>query len=185
MLVGDLRYATGLMSCIGIALCASVLWTIQGEMPSLESRTKINWSPGMNDMIEQPSALSRTVVVADAITRPLFRMSRRPFDPSKVATPPAPPNIQPELPQPIATPLAPVIETPQFGLKGVAITGGRKLALLTLPETPDGLWLAEGEEMNGWRIAEIEAGGVSLTSAAATLSLKLYVDNGPIQLGNP
>jgi hypothetical protein len=184
MLIGDLRYAAGLMSSVGVALFVSAIGVTQGEMPSLESRTKVIWSPGINEIDGQTSAFSRNVVVAEAIARPLFRKSRRPFDPSKVATPP-PPNVQPEQPQPMAAPAALVMETPQFGLKGVVITEGKKMALITLPETPDGLWLAEGEEMNGWRIAEIGAGKVSLTSAATTLSLKLYVDNGPNQLGNP
>ena len=76
-------------------------------------------------------------------------------------------------------PAPPPPDASQLAIKGIEINGDAKLVLFTTPENPDGIWLAEGAEIMGWKITDLDANGVTLTTGQQNLKMQLYVDNKP------
>jgi hypothetical protein len=175
MLIRDMRCATGLFSVLGVALFAGAFRFGAENPPDLKSRPVANWSPSDGLLAPIKPLTPQSPSFAEAVARPLFRKSRRPFDPSKV------PLVQPT-PAPVVAmpqPEAPAPQTMQLSVKGIVLSGSAQLALVASPELPDGQWLAKGSEINGWRIMEIRNEEVSIASAGNSVTLKLYVDNEP------
>ena len=86
----------------------------------------------------------------ETTSRPLFNATRRPVRPPEaIALPAAAPQAA-----------APVVTTPplQAQLLGLARAGKRGLRALVRPASEaHGLWLGVGEELQGWKLAEIKA----------------------------
>ncbi len=57
---------------------------------------------------------------------------------------------------------------------GVVITGGAKKAYLFRKTDRTGAWLAEGEEIMGWRVHAINSGGATLQKDGRDIELPLY-----------
>ena len=99
----------------------------------------------------------------ETLSRPLFWASRRPAEapPATAAAQSAPPG-------------AGASEAANLRLAGVMRVGSGKLrALLVSPEQPAGQWLEEGGVFGGWRLAQINPGGVALEAGGRRTELKL------------
>jgi hypothetical protein len=110
-----------------------------------------------------PSVLETATVVpsyAETIARPLFNPTRRPIVVAapKVVAPPPPAPVVP-------------LQAQLVGLVSGTTSGGR--ALLRVANDRHGAWLTVGEELRGWRIAEIKTDRVVLQSGAARQELHL------------
>jgi hypothetical protein len=96
------------------------------------------------------------------VTRPLFWRSRQP------ATAPAPPPAgSSEL----------TAADPQISLKGVLISGELAKAFMLSSESPTGVWRQRGEDVGGWRVAEIHQDRVVLESAAGRFVVPMSYSN--------
>lgn len=174
MTLRDLRvFVTATLAIAGVLLVASGFHWLS-PLPDIMAREAAPWQPP--DL--QPPAMQampdNPLTFVDALQRPLFRLSRKPFDPAKAALANAPP--QPAL-QPVLAPPPP--DTSLLAIKGVMIGKTSRQALLTTPEAPDGLWLKEGSEIMGWTISAVSKNGVTLSVGEQNTELKLYVDNPP------
>ena len=54
------------------------------------------------------------------------------------------------------------------------ITGGAKKAYLFRKSDRAGSWLAEGEEIMGWKVQAIDSGGATLQKDGRNIELPLY-----------
>ena len=129
--------------------------------------------------------------LSDVFARPLFRLDRRRFDPSKVVTvapqPQAPPLAPEPVPEPPPIPVAqaaPPPVFPQITLKGVRLTGQKDAALLETPDFPLGQWFSVGSDLSNWRLKSITDDSVTFISGDLTQVLQLYVDNPTNSIGN-
>lgn len=86
--------------------------------------------------------------------------------------------------QPAAAPMeaaglsAPPIVDLQISLRGVFINGDDARAFMIVPDNPRGVWRKRGEELSGWRVAEILGDRVVLESQAGRQVVPLSHTNG-------
>ena len=191
MRINTIRYVTVTFSAIGIA--ALVVGTIVWQLPidDLSLRKIRSWEP---DASKSKSVLSSSpdeikVGQTTALANPVFRRSRKPFDPSDLVQPPVtqPPAAAPlPVPQIIVQPEPPAIPPPQpiqtaeslqLSLRGIYAFNGERKALIVNPTQPLGAWLPVGAEINDWTITKVEPNIVTLSLGEQTIQLKLYVDN--------
>ncbi len=98
----------------------------------------------------------------ETVGRPLFNPSRRPVQRKETAE---------------AGPSATVSD---LRLVGVMKTADRPpRALLRSPNQPNGKWIAEGAELNGWRLHKVNERSVVLQSGARSHELKLSPPRRP------
>ena len=69
-------------------------------------------------------------------------------------------------------------------MRGIVVAGRQNLALIASAQSPDGVWLSAGAEIDGWTITGLEPDAVILKSGAQSAKLKLYVDNPAIIVGS-
>ena len=62
----------------------------------------------------------------------------------------------------------------EFVLAGVAITAEMKRAYLMSKSDPEGIWVREGEEAQGWRVGDITEVGIAISSKGRTKQLLLF-----------
>src|SRR5262249_21747987 len=99
---------------------------------------------------------------------PVFFKSRQPFALPPSTPPPAPPVVAlPPAPPP------PVVD-PGLAAGGVMISGEVKKVYLFRKGERMGSWLAEGEEMMGWRVYSIDGAGAKLRKDGRDIELPLY-----------
>lgn len=88
---------------------------------------------------------------AAVVKRPLFSDTRRPFIPEEITKkakePPSPPTRQ---------------QQEEYNLSGVIITSDQRLALIEIQRGRKIKRLREGEKLNGWVVASIQADQVTL-----------------------
>jgi hypothetical protein len=120
-----------------------------------------------------PSAYQAT------LNRPVFFKTRQPYvtppppPPPASPSPPSPPQIAEVTPPAPPPPLPP--PDPELALAGVIITAGVKRVYLIPRGNPtEGSWIAEGEEIHGWRVNAISNASVALQSSGRTVELLLY-----------
>jgi hypothetical protein len=190
MKIRDLQILTALLVAISFVLLSFAVAVWLEPVPDMSQRQVQAWQPADNFAILPSQVRTLKTELAQALERPLFRVSRRPFDPSKVVIAEAilPPAI-PAAPQPSppAAPTAPqlVQDSSQLSLKGIAIDSINRLALIATSELPDGEWLAVGAELNGWKVKKLDPNSVTLAAGDQTVILQLYVDNKSNSVGNP
>ena len=94
--------------------------------------------------------------IAEALGRPLFNPERRPHVAQEMAkAPPRPPNTQ-----------QPPLEAHFVGLTSTGSKGKR--ILIRLPTERDGVWLAVGEVLSGWKLRDIGADAVVFENGTQT-----------------
>jgi hypothetical protein len=175
--LNDLRILTAIMAlgALGFLTQTAVVW-LERESP-VSQRAVVHWEPSLN---QDANPLSEDVTMPgldQALARPLFRSSRRPYDPS-VAMVAATPQLDPALAPAEPAQVEPTIPVPaQLTIKGVVGDGARWRALIGSPEAPEGVWLEKGAEIAGWTIVLIDANAATLSQGGQRLELKLYVDN--------
>jgi hypothetical protein len=143
-----------------VALVASIGGSIFGTVAAILYLTSSETAaaPAEQAVVQLAAASSESY---DAIvTRPLFYRSRQP------ATAPAErPNL-------------PALGDPQVTLRGIFINGDLAKAFIVSGESPAGVWRKRGEDVAGWRIAEIFSNRVVLESRAQQLVVPLSYANG-------
>jgi hypothetical protein len=172
MKVRDVQVITGFMVLAVTLLCGAAFYAWKQPFMDVNAQEIARWQPieeftPMSFANQKPQS-----VLSEALNRPLFRRSRRPFDPASTI-----PNMPPPEPIQIVS-QAPSIDSSLFTVKGIAINNEIRLALIATPESPEGSWMPLETEIMGWKLTEITANGVILSSGDQHQKLKLYVDNG-------
>ncbi len=132
------------------------------------SAPKIEWTPKLSTSAERLTSVTPLNAYQQTTAHPIFFKTRQPF----VPPPPPPPPPPPALVQP--TPAPPPVVDPGLAVGGVIISGGAKKAYLFRKADRSGSWLAEGEEILGWKIQSIDSGGAKLQKDARDIELPLY-----------
>jgi hypothetical protein len=196
------------MVCIGGIVGGFWIWQLQTE--DLSTRKITKWEPNVIDMVSSENSQVELTDMGEALTRPIFRRSRKPFDPSeviKVAEPvvtaapaptptptptPTPAPVQQAPPTQVVEqvavappPTAQTAETLQLSLKGIYSFDGTWKALFVSPSLPEGEWLAIGSEISGWKLTKVDPNVVTISLGDQKIELKLYVDNQLNALGSP
>jgi hypothetical protein len=175
--IRDLQILSGAMAGISILLIVASIYLWNTPYPDAAQRKIMGWKP-VEDFLPLQFAGSRSApALADAVSRPLFRHSRKPFDQAQATNPPVALEPAQVVPPPVVIPPP---DISQITIKGIIIDGSSKRALIVTPEAPDGIWLAVGSEVMGWKIVGLDANGVRISAGDHINELKLYVDNKPI-----
>jgi hypothetical protein len=133
------------------------------------STPKIEWTPKLSTSAERLTSVTPLNAYQQTTARPIFFKTRQPFVP-----PPPPPPPPPTPPPPRASPPPPPIVDPGLAVGGVMISGGAKKAYLFRKADRAGSWLAEGEEIMGWKVQSIDSGGAKLQQDRRNIELPLY-----------
>lgn len=155
------------------ALCIIMAWHIGGRpYADISAREIPKWQPTESFMPVAFPNPEKQLELSEALARPLFRQSRRPFDPVQV-------TVAEVVQEPATQPTAPPPDASQLLVRGILIDGPSRQALIVMPEAPDGVWMTLGSDVLGWKITGLDANGVTLTAGQQGHDLKLYVDNNP------
>lgn len=130
------------------------------------------WTPDLKSLDLSANALAPRTSFPETLVRPLFSATRRPPEarpPEPVAAPPQFNDTPPPPPVQVSSP-GPLI------LKGIFISDERRLALIQAPSAPEGLWLAQGAEIEGWKVSRIDKQAIAIEANGQTADLTLYVD---------
>lgn len=154
----------------GLLVLGLLIWR-SDPMP-IEQRRAVSWDPAESLDAGQPGAKSPVVSLVEALSRPLFQRTRRPFVPEAMPVDP-PPNLEETVE---AAPPPPVVDSSQLMLKGVLKLPGRTQALISTANNPDGVWIELGATVDGWTVKSLDQDSVALVSGETEIQLKLYVD---------
>ncbi len=142
-------------------LCAAIAFQLNNEIsiavpvtaaPADPQETVIGGGDSVDSLIPPDFALLDAIV-----ERPLFSLSRRPFE--------APVEAMPD-----ATPVA--VKSMSFKLLGTMVAGDTRFALLAHPDKGM-LRLRQGQEVDGWRIEDVVGNEVTISRGDETVRLKL------------
>jgi hypothetical protein len=157
---------------------AVTIWS--KPLPDLESRPIQDWSPSLVQLGDPVDKQNKEKSFTQTFERPIFSQTRRPFVAAVAQAPPPDPEAPPEVAPPSAN-----YDAKQFSLRGVLISGNARRALIASPESPDGIWVAIGSEIMGWKVANVERDGVKLMAKGQSAQIKLYVDNQASEVSLP
>lgn len=163
----------------------------------LSVRKIMKWEPNALNLVNSEDSLVKFTDMKEGLARPIFRRSRKPFDPSEMiqvtvpAALPAPVLAPPPPPPPVVEQIAVAAPTPpqtaeslQLSLKGIYSFEGVWKALFVSPSLPQGEWLAIGSDISGWKLTKVDPNVVTISSGDQKIELKLYVDNQLNVLGS-
>lgn len=162
----------------GLGQAVNHLWNTPLTAPSAPSAAAGGelalWMPERLGS-EMPGPPSLTL--SEVLERPLFSPTRRPPPPEPQPVPESVPvtrvvTFVQEEPEPTA----PASDWQDLRLIGVLHADEQRRALVTTPEDPEGTWLAEGEEVFGWRIDAIAANKIEVIFGEKRHTLSLEVD---------
>jgi hypothetical protein len=164
----NLYYQIATLSVIVLLLAGETLFMLSTPLSTqpIFTKRKALRIEGVHAQIDVPE--NRSVTLAEIQARPLFLKSRRPYRP----------------PAPQITAVAPLGETEptasaeSFTLKGVFLRPPLSKALIVSPANPEGIWVAHGGEIEGWKIEEVAASEVRLAQQKKTTVLTLYHKQG-------
>jgi len=142
---------------------------------------KIEWTPKLSTSAERLTSVKPLNSYQQTTAHPIFFKTRQPFVPPPPPAPPPPPP-----PPPQASPPPPPIVDPGLAVGGVMISGGAKKAYLFRKADRIGSWVAEGEEIMGWKVQSIDSGGATLEKDGRNIELPLYgqaVTDAPLPTG--
>jgi hypothetical protein len=153
------------------ALCLIMAWHIGGQpYPDVSIREIPKWQPSESFMPIGFTSPEKQLDLSEALTRPLFRQSRRPFDPVQA-------TVAEAVQEPAPLPAEPAPDASQLSVRGILIDGLSMQALIVTPGAPDGVWMTLGADVMGWKITGLDPNGVTLAAGQQGVDLKLYVDN--------
>lgn len=142
----------------------SHIMTSEGEVDVAAA----DWAPQRSDSSEKdaPPSIAPNLYPT-TLSRPVFFKDRRPF------VPPPPPAPTPQIIL-SAPPPAPPVPEPDLVLAGVTIGADVKKAYLVSKTNTEGVWVEQGEVVEGWRVGVISNADIALHNAGRTLQLFLY-----------
>jgi hypothetical protein len=203
--ISQLRNLSIATFTVSIGAVVGGLWAWQLPTEELSARKIIPWQSNVLEVKKPERSAVKLSDMKDSLARPIFRKSRKPFDPSEltqlaapavtvtptpalaptvvVAAQPAPPPVAE---QASAAPEPPVqtAESLQLALRGIYSFDGVWKALFVSPTLPDGEWLAIGSDISGWKLTNVDPNVVTISSGDQKIELKLYVDNQLNALGS-
>jgi hypothetical protein len=199
MRIRDLQMPVFVLMAASLSISCFGFWTSQHEQPDLSKRVILPWHPSGISKITRAIDFETASTLDTALKRPIFRISRRAFEPAAQIVAeapvivPSPAVVAPLPPPPIVEPpavVAPQIaEAPpdvsQLMLKGIAIVKGKKQALIANSSNPEGAWLAIGAEISGWKLLALDKNDARLSLGGQIATLSLYVDNTGKLVGRP
>lgn len=147
---------------LGLLICTLTLWL--ADLLTAE--------PNRNAMMEAETPAASSVVDFDAlpqpapggldqaiVQRPLFHWTRRPLPPRAVA--------------PVTEASAPPPPIPVFVMRGAMLLKGKRTAILQRDGGELYVRLAEGEELEGWKVLKVEATQAALEFQGRQVNLEL------------
>lgn len=173
------RHLAYVVALNGIATCLFLGWAAKLFLTSGDAgvdRPLLPWSPSADLLRTESTPEPRPYTLHEATARPLFRASRRPFDPNTTVqhdNEQAPP---PELAD-VSSAEPPPYDPNAFVLLGVWQVGANAKALIGTAEAPEGQWLEAGSVVAGWTVVSLDSSGVTLKWGDTQFRLQLYVDN--------
>ena len=103
----------------------------------------------------------------EILAHPVFFRSREPFIPAPASSP-----------EPTDTPETPVVADPDFAVGGVVISNGlAKAFLFSRDGSMIGIWVNQGETVQGWQVKSVTKSGVVLEQTGRSIELQLYPAN--------
>jgi hypothetical protein len=160
-----------LVSCGALAWLCLTLFASPVAIPDIDPGP--DWAPEATALVISDDPTGG--VDPEILARLVFSPTRRLPQPR----PPEPAPSQAEA-QPAADAKPPIdaIAPPEgLVLQGIFIDHGRRSALLSSTNHPDGAWLKTGDEFDGWAISDIAAERIALKNGEREIALTLYVDN--------
>lgn len=73
-----------------------------------------------------------------------------------------------------------VVQEPQVNLQGIFIHGRIRRALILTPENSLPMWVGEGTNITGWKLANIEPNHLILLSGSQRRVVELYVEKSQL-----
>lgn len=183
MVIRDLQIQVFGQIVLSSALLGGSLFIWQNPLPDLTTRPILHWQPSTAAKPLAESFGTSGTPYNQALARPLFRASRRPFDPAQIVALSQPVPLPPE--QQIAAAPQPIPDTSQISIKGISISEGKKRVLISSAEASDGTWLALGDVISGWKVKAIDENSAHLSFGDQEVTLSLYVDNPLKPVGSP
>lgn len=146
---------------------------VGGDEENTAEIAAAKWHPVTNTSTQKdlPSLLQKNKY-KQALARPIFFKDRRPYKP--------PPPKQPP-PMKITKPQPPPVTKPDFRLMGIAIISETRRVFLLSPEHQDGVWVKEGEVIEGWRIRQITSNTVTVNKSGRSFDLFLYEKRSDVE----
>ena len=170
MRIRDLQILTGLTAGLSATLLVFAWQIWVRPYPDVSNREISKWQPTENFATTERLRPEKPLALSEALTRPLFSRSRRPFDPVQAI-------VAAAVVAPVPQPAAPPPDASQLSVRGILIEGASRQALIVTPEFPDGVWMTTGAEVMGWKITGLGPNGITLKTGQQGVDLKLYVDN--------
>jgi hypothetical protein len=169
MRIRDIQVLTVYMSSLAAFFLVGAVLVWRQPQLDLKNRPLAKWTPTENFATAAIVFQDSEVTLNEALLRPVFRQSRRPFNPLVVTAPTAAPETPPVVNPPQ------IFDVSQISLKGVLIDSKTKLALIAVPEAPEGQWMPLGAEVKGWKITDIGVDGIVLAIGEQQQKLELYL----------
>lgn len=170
---------TGLLLTACLGLAAVIYFELEGQttlsgvaqsMPAGRGTGAAAEAVAAAQPVETRFEMPPLAVFSEIPARPLFSPTRRPPPPPEEAPPP-------EEPPP---------ERGQFMLRGVAIAGDQRVALLERRATGELVRALEGQSVDGWRVTGIAAGQAVLEAAGDSYVIEVEKDvGGPAPMPAP
>lgn len=160
------RFIRGGLLCIGALLVGAAIY----EMLQLQPVVTVS-SPANGDEISStarpaPEIMERggapLSVFSEIVERPLFRGDRRPYVPVTPVKPGSRHGPGPDI-------------STQISLSGVVINEGERIALIEHRQNKKLQQLRQGDSVNGWTLATIQAGGILMNKQGRTSQLTLII----------
>jgi hypothetical protein len=117
------------------------------------------------------AALAPGADLSETLSRPLFHQSRRPFTPAPVAD--LTPVVVEEIPKTQSVE-GQQRAVPELRLAGISISGDGAHALLGPANGAEMRWYSQGDDVDGWSIAEITSEAVTLAIGESAFIVSLY-----------
>ncbi|HEX2257783.1 MAG TPA: hypothetical protein VHG92_14010 [Afifellaceae bacterium] len=177
---GQLVAIAVLAACsAGLAQAVHFLWTTPLAVAALPAAT-VGGEPALRlPQRLEPGGLSTppSLVLSEILGRPLFSPTRRPPipEPQPVAEPLPAPRVVTFVAEEPEPPVSQASDLRELRLIGVLRADEQRRALVTTPEEPEGIWLAEGQELLGWRIVAIAPNEIEVASGEERHTLSLQV----------
>jgi len=160
--------AIGLLILCGIGITLLTLTAKEILQDDDVPTAKIEWTPKLSTSAERLSSATPLSAYQETIAHPVFFKNRQPFVPPPPPAPPPPPPVVRSTPPP------PPVVDPGLAVGGIMIISGARKVYLFRKTDRTGSWLAEGEEILGWKVRSIDSGGAKLQKDGRDIELLLY-----------
>ena len=158
------------ISCVAALVSA---WALGGPEPAIrETIVSVQTTPPNAPSTDEPGE-EPEIRVTDLMGRPLFRRDRRPGLPPPSEPEPEVKKAEVEMAANRRAALQ------RYQLSGTVLSKGYEIAILARAGDPKMLLIREGDELDGWMVAEIGSRAVTLKSGEETAELVFPAPKSP------